>query len=194
MPLRGEMMKKLLILFIVLSLATEASAVSVSAISGSAPVILMQGTTITVDLVSDTDMTGIGDTEEGYAGWWITADAGVGLPSNGTFDSFLDTVTSNALSRLFAISTATSGYIAPGDPFFSFSVTAPSTNGDYDVIVNFSTAYASFWDDTATDRYADLVSGTNLTITVIPEPMTIALLGLGGLLLLGRRSKRAGKR
>lgn len=184
-------MKKLLVLFVVLALATSVSATDVyvdAESGGSNAITVLQGATVVVDLTSNTICGGIGDTEEGEAGWWVTADVGITLPATGDFNDILDTVTSNSLTRLFAIYSGTSEIGVPvGEPIFTFSLTAPSTNGDYDITVNYSATYAAFWDEGANDRYADLIAGTDLTITVIPEPMTIALLGLGGLLL--RRKK-----
>ena len=180
------MMKKMLILIVVLALSTSASAVMVSAVSGgSATIDVAPGATVVVDLVSDTLCTALMDT--GTAGWWVTADSGIGLPTNGTFDSSLDQVTSDALSRLYAGTSSGTAYIDIGDSIFQFSVTAPTGLGTYDVDMNVNSETASFFDELGAEHYDDLVQGGSLAITVIPEPMTIALLGLGGLFL--RRKK-----
>jgi hypothetical protein len=44
------------------------------------------------------------------------------------------------------------------------------------------------WDDFITDGYKDAVAA--MITTLIPEPATIALLGLGGLALIGTRKRR----
>ena len=101
-----SMMKKLLILFVVLALAASASAadVYVDAESGGYnAVTVQQGATVVVDLVCNIDMTGIGDTDLGDEGWWVTADSGVTLPASGTFDDVLNSVTSSALTRLYLL-------------------------------------------------------------------------------------------
>jgi len=175
------MMKKMLILAMVLALATSASAVSVSVVSGGLSAIdVAPGATVVVDLVSDTDCTGI-------VAFNVSGDAALTLPSNGTFNSFLDFVTSDALADLEAISTATSGSIAAGSSIFSFSFVAPTVVGTYNIDTGFDADWVSFFDAAAVDQWANVVDGDSLAVTVVPEPMTIALLGLGGLFLRRRK-------
>jgi len=188
-------MKKLLILFIVLSLATSARATPVTVTlvahqNGTNAITVNQYDTVTVDLIStDTTCTGISDTDEGDPGWWITADAGIALPADGRFpEDVLDPIEilSTSLDRIMGIFTVP---VAADDWIFAFDVDA-DTIGTFDVYVNFDPDYGSFWDEAANDRWEDVTIGDPLTITVIPEPMTIALLALGGLILLGRRKYR----
>ena len=181
-------MKKLLVLFVVLALAASASAapvyVDVEETGGTNAITVEQEETFTVYLVSNIDMTGIGDIDEGDDGWWVTSSSvNLTMPTTGDFNEILDSVTSDDLSRLFAIDTSEDEFVAAGNEFFSFDVTAGTVDGIYSITVSLDTGAASFWDTVPTDRYEDLVSGTSLTVTVIPEPVTIALLGLGGLLL-----------
>jgi hypothetical protein len=73
--------------------------------------------------------------------------------------------------------------VAPGDPFYSFEFHVPEVPASTYITIEFPKT------NNITDKYYGQVrtSVPSVTIHVIPEPMTIALLGLGGLFLRRRK-------
>jgi hypothetical protein len=177
------MMKKLLIFMLVLGMASWANAALSVYISGPNTLsenevgdytVTYSGATIAsadVDIVSD----------EGLQPYGI--GGGVILTTNR--DSAYDIVGINSSSGNYEISMA-NGLTPPtdlGSPLFSFQYTAPSV-APLDGKVILSLIENSFF-----DLDWNLIEGTvmpTLEVT-IPEPATIALLGLGGLLLRRRK-------
>jgi len=174
------MMKKILILVIALALGISAGATAVTVGLQASDLTVYAGDAVTIDLISDTACTGIDEFN-------ITADAGIALPANGIFNGGFDWEIiglSTSLDDIEGFTTSASGPITAGIWIFRFDVVVNATG---DVILGYDPDWVSFFDGNAVDRWQDVVVGGPLTITVIPEPMTIALLGLGGLLLRRRK-------
>ena len=166
-------MKKLLTLMLVFGLASVASASLSMDISGTVEVV--QGDTLTITTSSD-------DTaQEGYLGYIIIEAGGDGALSNPvTLSNAGNIAGTNPYSEegwgvgyeLSASSTVSD--LVAGDHFTVDWATSGLNVGD--------TAVVSLWLDPDYDT-----PQATATLTVIPEPMTIALLGLGGLLLRRRK-------
>jgi len=167
-------MKKLLILMLVLGMASSANALIVTLDpSGSA---VVPAGTITVNVVSDTADLGyeyavkiLDTTYASFSSVTATSDAGI--------DSFLTDYADalGAETYTYVITTldkGVSGTVQPGVQWIldiAFTGAAPD-----------QTATLALLDDTLTQIGSYEMVG-------IPEPMTIALLGLGSLFLLRRR-------
>jgi len=167
-------MKKLLIFMLVLGLASAANATLSMDISGSVDVVL--GDTLVVSISSDDTV--------GWLGYIIVEETGDGALSNGYS-------TSNAGSSSLIIWYSEVGW---GD---GYEMTTMSITGDVVAGIQHVVSYAtsglnigdtariSLWDDRIGYGTGD-EQGT-ADITIIPEPMTVLLLGLGGLFLRRRK-------
>jgi hypothetical protein len=170
-------MKKLLVLALVLSMASLASAALTLSISG--PDSLMVGTqgTYTISYTGGTILASDVD---------ITADIGTiggGVIITTNRDEALDLVRVNPLSGYYQIA-ITNDLVGTdlGSPTASFVFTAPGTTG---------TAHLALSDNGQIDLDwvvlgNAVMGGKSVTITPTPEPMTLALLGLGGLFIRRR--------
>jgi hypothetical protein len=175
------MMKKLLVLALVLSVATMANAALTLSISG--PTELAVGATGTYNvgysgaaiLSSDND---------------IVADFGTvggGIILTTSRDAALDVIQISPVSGNYQVA-ITNDILGTdmGQPLFSFTFTAPATvpAGNY--------SYLTLLDNGATcDLQWNVITDAvmpNVGVHITPEPMTMGLLGLGGL-FLRRRSK-----
>lgn len=160
-------MKKLLILVLVFAMTSAASA----ALTWSVDNVTIDRTavdpTVVVQLVSDSDQP--------YTQNWVGAD-----PS----PTGVAEITSMTVLPAAAEGTAVPSATYPG----WWIVEAVDFNPPSDIAVgdHFDVKITGLADGTYTIN-SDYGTGDNLLITVIPEPMTIALLGLGGLFLLRRR-------
>jgi hypothetical protein len=160
-------MKKLLILMLVLGLASAANAVVT--LGGDTEVDL--GGTCTVTIVSsDTTMWGgyIEQLEYLMTGVVATSNAGEQAVVNYAPEGYADTYELEAKDTTDPFDSVVAGIQ------FNVTVSAGSLVEDDTILL---TLYDTDWStviDTA-------------TVTVVPEPMTIALLGLGGLLLRRRK-------
>ncbi|HUS73691.1 MAG TPA: PEP-CTERM sorting domain-containing protein [Sedimentisphaerales bacterium] len=167
-------MKKLLILMLVLGMTSAANAV-----------LTWSADEVTIDLTSPTAVLQIiSSTALAYPG----GPAWVGAEPSTVAEIASIVALSGAGEDAELADPATSGY--PG----WWTISAKDVTGTPgDTIVA-----GSQWDVTITglmegvyvisaDSYGSAGSDDLLTITVVPEPMTIALLGLGGLFLLRRR-------
>ena len=178
-------MKKFLIVLLVLALASMANAVTVELTSGGASAITVApGTVVTVDMSVDIAVKGCQYIDFlGDAGLDIVADSGAWIPAlqaagnPGTLDGNFDII--DAVGNQAGGTTDTGAYTV----LYSFQVTANATGN----VSPFMGATDAFF-TTASPGYAQAGTQSPLHIT-IPEPMTIVLLGLGGLFL--RRRKQA---
>ena len=187
-------MKKLLIFMLVLSLASMANAVTISLTSGG-KITLVIGVdvalnqVITVDLKADTpcsginniDFTNTGETIGAVGAWTPWANAAVSFPGNlvpiaGGLDADIMRAFANANLGTEAASNTV---------LYSFSATVSGVG----ILTPVMGAVDWFTTMTGPPPYG-YWSGAQITqnaLNIIPEPMTIALLGLGGLLLRRRR-------
>ncbi len=183
-------MKKLLALLLVLGMVSAVSALPV--ISGPATIELDTATTYTVSGTS-AEATPDGGGESGYSGViWVDYSNYKDQLSN-------PTITANGnMGGLAEIDIAPS-YLPSGFAFAAapaggtWDETTDVDTGEwftFDVIANSTGLWAYEVGDTfeiqlLTGTFGS--TGEGLVVTVIPEPMTIALLGLGGLFLRRRK-------
>lgn len=182
-------MKKFLVLVLVLALASTASAISVSLVSGGKSTLVIGqdvqlGGTIQVDLVSDTalgalnsiDFLNTGEVVNAVGAW---SAAMQGLPNNGTLVP--PTGGLNADIMRASAGNSLGGSAPSGTVLYSFVATVAGTGllcpsmGSADVLYTYAGSYA--WGTAVLQN----------CLHIVPEPVTIALLGLGGLLLRRRR-------
>jgi hypothetical protein len=203
------MMKKLLILMLVLGLASVANAVTVSIVSkGSSAIDANAGDTVYVDVVCDTAVT-VNFTASFME--TTTSAAGNSTSTAGSLDAgFTSTVSSNGGSvdttAAYGAGTAryilvhrVNGVINTGDPAVSagtklykdMAITLPALAALGDTFtIDFAVGYKTVGGPPAYSQLIDnAIPDTRnaLTITIVPEPMTILLLGLGGLCLRRRK-------
>ena len=181
------MIKRLLILGLVLALPAMASAVSVSLTSGGMSTLVL-GTDVTVgqiiqvDLVSDTACTGISSIDFVAAGEMINAAgawnaalfAAPPMSTPGTYVAPLAILRARGLGKAATVSSA-------GAVLYSFNATVQGVGNICPVMCT-----TDFFFDSA----GQFVWGPNVAqncLVIVPEPATIALLGLGGLLLRRRK-------
>ncbi|MBN1765957.1 MAG: PEP-CTERM sorting domain-containing protein [Sedimentisphaerales bacterium] len=168
-------MKKLLAILLVLGMASMASAaLSLS----SSSVDILAGGTATVYVVSDA-----ADVWEGYIGGSSAVDGG---------GATAFTVTALAPAGPDGYATADpygyAGYYAVGALDFNPEDTITVTSGNQfqiDASDADLTSGSSYDINVYADDWATVID--TVTINIIPEPMTLSLLGLGGLLLRRRR-------
>jgi hypothetical protein len=164
-------MKKLLVLMLVLGMASVANATVLSWSVDAVTIESLSGTAV-VQLVAD---DGIGFVSPKWVGY---------TPATTSLGSITTITALPAAGGNAAIQNPTqSGWdgwwtVMSMDTETPFTVASGS---QYSVTI---TGYATGTFGLASDSY-----GTNdtLEVTVLPEPMTVALLGLGGLFLLRRR-------
>ena len=200
------MMKKLLILTLVLGMASVSQAASVGfQIGGATEYAATAGEVITIDLIADLPyssslmMAVEGDASVATA---VTDMGGTStLPVGSTGVTITEGYLDNYNGVLFDYITAnTYPVVTAGNVIMSFEYTVSSGWGGSDFYIaplvagtSYEWAPGSF--DTAALSSATLIpTGEdpifNVAITgvhIIPEPMTIVLLGLGGLFLRRRR-------
>ena len=188
------MMKKLLIFMLVLGLASTASALTISLTSGGKSTLVIGvdvalNGVITVDLKADTPAMGISGIDFQNTGETINAvGAWVGFP--GGFALVPGTLVPVA-GGLDADIMRASGNAAVGTEaaantvLYSFNVTV-SGNGTVSPVMLPTDVFSTM---TGPPPYGYWFGAaiTQNALTIIPEPMTIALLGLGGLLLRRRK-------
>jgi hypothetical protein len=167
------MMRKLLILFLVLGLASTANALLIKVDD-------LEGESFEVD--TQATITVVSEDTSGWLGYLIIEEGGAGSLENVVI---LDAAGNNASAGPYTEADWGTGFelsaSAAGDP-----PVPPVAAG-----TQFSLDYVGAVGDTATislfvdPEYTTPVASVN--VTVVPEPMTIILLGLGGLFLRRRR-------
>ena len=164
-------MRKILVLFLVLGMASAANATIIKVDD-------LEGESFEVDL--QTTITVVSEDTSSWLGYIIIEEGGAG-----------------SLENVVVLDAA--GDSASAGPYTEvgwgtgFELTAAATNENPPVAVGnqFSLDYIGEVGDTATislfldPEYTTPVASVN--VTVVPEPMTVILLGLGGLFLRRRR-------
>jgi len=174
-------MKKFLVLMLVLGLASAASATTINlslTVGGSSSVSYTSGNTYQVDLKADQDLKAIGEIDfivetssnTSALGAWINGPAG-GLNDPGT-------LTGNDILNAWY---GANDLRTAGTVLYSFNVTVYA-NGTAS-IDNLSYIFDPAYVMPPTNYDIGTLSG----VSFVPEPMTIALLGLGGLFLRRRK-------
>ncbi|MHC4184898.1 MAG: PEP-CTERM sorting domain-containing protein [Planctomycetota bacterium] len=180
------MMKKLLVLLLVLGLASTANAIMLSfSTDGSTP--LANGATVNVASGSTTTLYLLSDTAGATGGYWTYLEmtlphadasipfANVGIHANaGNLASKIDYSSGVLMDYLLTAADSAGGIVA--GQHFSFDLIV---SGSADSSDDFS-----MWVLGPNDSTYSVHKTLNIHI---PEPATIALLGLGGLFLLRRR-------
>jgi len=171
------MKKKLLVLMLIFGLASAANAAVVGLsidgvnVSGGAEVIDIASPMITLSIVSDTD-----DNNWLMEVSVLKADATLGLPTPTSLAGGMADYTDFSDATLWDYELSTAG--APGSVFAGEQWTMALTAlGDVGAV--FAVNLGPY--------NQPVVS--SIAFTVVPEPMTVALLGLGGLFLMRRRKK-----
>ena len=173
-------MKKLLILMLVLVMASAASAVTVSlTVGGSSTVACALGTTHTVDMSVDQAAKGCANidylADTGISptlGAWITALTATSSPG---------TIIGNDIMDAYGNSAGGVADQSADTILYSFDVTV---NAYGDVTPYMDPMADAFFTDVSPGFFQ---AGTFAAVTFVPEPMTIVLLGLGGLFLRRRK-------
>jgi hypothetical protein len=193
------MIKRLLILMLVLGLTSAASAATAALVVETPPDEIIPGAVVTISLNADVDVSGFGLRK-------ITDDASpMGTAAAGSlwsgFNFMLDDGSANVVNSgnvLFAkaggdaIKGQYFSLMGPGahcpvpSPLYTFTYTVhPSI--PWGTIINISVLPNEGTNSTVAAVGGANIIPTGVSFGVAPEPMTIVLLGLGGLFLRRRR-------
>jgi hypothetical protein len=202
------MMKRILSLILVLAIGSVASAASVwlEVDDSDAATSYAGSSIITINVVSDVDVTGIGQLSIGSTGG--TASTPLYMDARLSALRNLGTIYNSAGILILGISGGTYTALPPvtvaaGDIIYSFEYHVPEIpdstflsiaawEGDNpDGIPYPLSTSITTWEDTGGEgTFGELTDVGTLDLH-IPEPTTIALLGIGALSLLRRRRKTA---
>jgi hypothetical protein len=202
------MMKRILSLILVLAIGSVASAASVwlEVDDSDAATSYAGSSIITINVVSDVDVTGIGQLSIGSTGG--TASTPLYMDSALSSLRNLGTIHNSAGILIFGISGSTGTDLPPvtvaaDQIIYSFLFHVPElASSEYVTIADWegtnpvgapyplSTSISTWADTGGTGTFAQLIDVGELRIHV-PEPTTIALLGFGALSLIRRRRKTA---
>jgi len=173
------MMKKMLVLMMVLGLVSVANASVVISVSG--PATIVAGTTASYAITLTGDDIGSFDLDFGASNGLATT-GNVAIVAAGR-DAGIDYIGTDYITYDFEVVGASGigGAITVGN-LVTFDMTAGSTLGFFDLMV------ANIWVDTPAGADANptfnALSGIEI---VVPEPITVALLGLGCLFIRRRK-------
>ncbi len=165
-------MKKILVLMLVLGVASMATA----ALTLSGPTQVVAGQTVTITMSADAESVTNGDYGYVYVGS-DSFDSVVMLTSMSDGDMSGLSYTGNTYTYFYFVgadnpSDTDAPWLSAGN-WVSFDVTADSTTVGGTIVITASSNWG--------------YDGDTQNILVIPEPMTIGLLGLGGLFLRRRK-------
>ena len=173
-------MKKFLIVMLVLVMASAASAATVKlTVGGSSTVAVALGTTHTVDMSVDLGAKGCANID-------FLADSGLLISAVGSWIPALSaasdngTLTSGDIIDAYGNSAGGVPDQLPNTILYSFDVTVNA----YGDVTPFMGPTDAFYTDVSPGYFQ--VSAQS-PVSFVPEPMTIALLGLGGLFLRRRK-------
>ena len=165
-------MRKFLILFLALSLASTANALLIKVDD-------LEGESFEVD--TQATITVVSEDTSGWLGYIIVEEGGAGSLENVTI---LDAAGNNASAGPYTEAGWGTGFELSASAYPD--IDPPIAAGE-----QFSLDYIGAVGDTATislfvdPEYTTPIASVN--VTVVPEPMTVILLGLGGLFLRRRR-------
>ena len=185
-------MKKLLILFVVLGLASAASAASCTitlSVDGETEYDPLDGLNITVDLTINVNVSSIYNSASNTAGIDFVSDMTAGSATVSVGDwipassqESVGTLSVDDILDAYWYKAGGASDVTAGTVIYEFPVTlssdalgtiSPVMTTD-DKVVRGLTSY--WWSE-----------NTYVPVTIVPEPMTIMLLGLGGLFLRRRK-------
>ena len=166
-------MKRLLVLLLVLGMASATEAVLIWTNGSETPV-------SSVDVVKDSTATVYiySDTANSYDGVWAMGD----MVPEFTVTSVTDLAAAG--------DDASATYQGPGFPDWWVLEAAGSNLAaglHWEVVIAGHTVGTYIYDELSTDAFGSLGDNDTLTVNVVPEPVTIALLGFGSLFLPRRR-------
>jgi len=174
-------MKKLLVLALVLSIATMANAALTLTISGPTSVVTNSVTTYTIGY-SLGGFNGLVSADMDIVSSVGSIGGGAAITTNR--DTVIDIIGINSSTGNYEISLTNDNLGTDlTSPLATFQFTAPSVTG----LASVQLLENSFFDLNWNAITGSDLSLPTLSVHVIPEPMTLSILGLGGLFLRRRK-------